>query len=170
AHHWKALVGEDLDTKIILRFDFEKEEFDQIPIPDEIDGFFLRHLCVLGGSVWLIEDEYGCSLEFWELKDNGMKKSWTQPFTVGIGNSNLLEDSIPLKFLKNGKILFGAYKQKCLHLVLYDLKHETARPLTVHRDLLTSPFLTSVYVESLISLDTGTYLGEVQWGEVDEDN
>ncbi|KAI3846675.1 hypothetical protein MKW92_039930, partial [Papaver armeniacum] len=57
-----------------------------------------------------------------------------------------------------------------LQFVLYDQKHETTRTLKVHEDLVTSSFPTSVYVESLISLGTGTYLGQVQWDKVDDND
>ncbi|KAI3936694.1 hypothetical protein MKX01_034123 [Papaver californicum] len=170
ALYWKALTGGDLGTDKILRFDFEKEEFDQIPIPDEVYEDHDRHLCVLGGSLWLLVNEYGCSLEFWELKDNEVKKSWTHSLSIDIDKFDSDSDLIPLQFLENGRILFGVQNQTCLHFVLYDQKHETTRTLKVHEDLVTSSFPTSVYVESLISLDTGAYLGEVQWDEVDGDD
>ncbi|XP_026420973.1 F-box protein CPR1-like [Papaver somniferum] len=169
ALHWKALVGGDLGTDNILRFDFEKEEFDQISIPDEVNDDHERHLCVLGGSLWLLVNEYGCSLEFWELKDSEGKRSWNRCFSIDIDKFDSDKDLIPLQLLENGKILFGVHSGSDLQFVLYDQKRETTRTLKVHEGLVTSSFPTSVYVESLISLETGTYLGKVQWGKVEED-
>ncbi|KAI3846674.1 hypothetical protein MKW92_039929 [Papaver armeniacum] len=167
AFHWKALTRHmEGFREHIIRFDFEKEEFGQISLPDKVNDD--HHLCVLGGSLWFL-NKCGCSLEFWELKENGEKKSWNHSFSIDLDKFDFVEDLIPLQILENGKILFGVHNSTCLHFVLYDLKHETTRTLKVHDDLVTSSFPTSVYVESLISLDTGTYLGKFQWGEVDED-
>ncbi|KAI3838801.1 hypothetical protein MKW92_037121, partial [Papaver armeniacum] len=117
AVYWKALIGGDLGTDNILRFDFEKEEFGQLPIPDEVYEDHEWNLCVLGGSLWLIVNEYGCTLEFWELKDNGWKRSWTHSFSIDIDKFDYDKDLIPLQLLENGKILFGVHNRSDLQFV-----------------------------------------------------
>ncbi|KAI3838803.1 hypothetical protein MKW92_037123, partial [Papaver armeniacum] len=161
--YWKASRW-NLRTEIILRFDFEKEEFDQIPIPDVVNHDNQACVCVLGGSLWFL-NEYGCSLEFWELKDNGVEKSWIRRITFNKDKFDDMEELTPLWLLENGKILFGVHDDPAsLRFVLYDPEHETTRTLKTCEGI-SAPSLhtSSVYVESLISLDSGTYLGQVQW-------
>lgn len=146
--------------------------FDQLPIPDvsKHDNYQV-FLCVLGGSLWLLVDDYGSSLEFWELKDNGVKKSWIHSLTFGIDKFDIMGHSTPLQFLENGKILFGVHDEHAsLRFVLYDQENKTIRTLKTYEGISSSSLPTSVYVESLISLDTGMYLGQVQSDEVYNDN
>ncbi|KAI3870402.1 hypothetical protein MKX03_008410, partial [Papaver bracteatum] len=152
ALYWKAL-GENIHAEIILRFDFEKEEFDQIPIPDEVNHDNQVCLCVLGGSLWCLE--YGGSLEFWELKENGVEKSWSHPITIDMHKFEYMDDLTPLRILENGKIMFGVHDgHASLCIVLYDPEHETTRTLNIYEGIAASSLPTSVYVESLISLGT----------------
>ncbi|XP_026420342.1 F-box/kelch-repeat protein At3g06240-like [Papaver somniferum] len=162
--HWKAFSG-DRRTEIILRFDFENQEFDQLPIPDVGNHDNNQGcLCVLGGSLWFL-NKYGCNLEFWEWKDNGVKKSWIHPFTFDMDKFNDMDDLTPLWLLDNGKFLFGVHDADAsLRFVLYDPVHETTRNLKTCQGISASSFPTSVYVESLISIDTGSYLGKVGGG------
>ncbi|XP_026423403.1 F-box/kelch-repeat protein At3g06240-like [Papaver somniferum] len=162
--HWKAFKGE-MRTEIILRFDFEKEEFNQTPIPDVGKHDYSQVcLCVFGGSLWFL-NEYGCRLEFWELKDNGVEKSLIRRFTFCKDKFDDMEELTPLWLLEDGKILFVVNDDYAsLRFVLYDPEHETTRTLKTCEGITASSLHTcSVYVESLISLDTGTHLGKVQW-------
>lgn len=167
ALYWKASRGNE-HTKYILRFDFEKEVFDRILIPDEVNDDHRWHLCVLGGSLWLLVNECGHSLQFWKLKDNEVKKSWTITLTIELDKFYYMQDLIPLQFLENGKILSGAHNEHdCLHFILYDPIHETTRTPKAYKVIATSSFPTSVYIENPISLQTGTYLGQEQLDEED---
>ncbi|KAI3934241.1 hypothetical protein MKW98_009222 [Papaver atlanticum] len=169
--HWKILTMDRL-TGSILRFDLEKEVFDQIPlpIPDVVHRFNQMCLCVLEGSLWFL-NKCGCSFEFWELKDNGVKKSWIHPFTFDMDKFDDTDHLTPLRFLENGKILFGVYDDHAtLRFVFSDPENETVRSLKTYKGIAAPSWPTSAYVESLISLDTGTYLGEVQWDEVYTDD
>ncbi|XP_026434030.1 nucleolin-like isoform X2 [Papaver somniferum] len=70
---------------------------------------------------------------------------------------------MPLRSCENGRILLGLEMgDASLHMILYDPKDESSehlRPFQVARECLLS---TSAYVESLVSLNSGTYLWQGQ--------
>ncbi|KAI3869575.1 hypothetical protein MKW92_026636, partial [Papaver armeniacum] len=129
-----------------------------VPLPD-FEANAIVCLCVLGGSLccFCYDTEV---IGLWELKDIGEEEeeSWTKVFTIELREHfGEVSGFMPLQFLNNGKIVLGLeLADNCLHIVLYDPKH--------------GRFNTSVYVESLFSLGTGTYLGKVQWEDSDEED
>ncbi|KAI3869298.1 hypothetical protein MKX03_010514 [Papaver bracteatum] len=146
--HWIAKLERSnfLHSFFLLRFEFETEDFDAVPLPDFEENAMVC-LCVLGGSLCCFC--YGSEvLGLWELKDNGEEESWTKVFTIELREH------------------FGKRQlaDNCLHIVHYDPKHLTFETIKAHDESIRgSAFSTSVYVESLFSLGTGTYLGKVQW-------
>ncbi|XP_026431934.1 F-box protein CPR1-like [Papaver somniferum] len=165
--HWIAQLERSnfLHGIFLLRFEFETEDLDAVPLP-AFDENAMVCLCVLGGSICCF-----CSgtevIDVWELKYNGVEEeSWTKLFTIELREHFWQVSSyMPLQFLKNGKILFGlVLADRCLHIVVYDPNYVTFETIKVHDESLRGfAFSTSVYEESLFSLGTGTYLGKVQW-------
>ncbi|KAI3903946.1 hypothetical protein MKW92_047389, partial [Papaver armeniacum] len=64
----------------------------------------------------------------------------------------------PLRSFANGDILFGMDKNNALNVVLYDPEHDTTRALEVYDGMKTYSYCLSVYKESLVSPNSGTYL------------
>ncbi|RZC85666.1 hypothetical protein C5167_026336 [Papaver somniferum] len=161
--HWIVYAegSEFKNDHFILCFDIEKEEFDKRPLPIlEVDAE--PFLCVLGESLTL--SSYDSEVvSVWELKDNGVKKSWAKFVTIELEKHfGVVNNFIPVQSLKNGKILLGLdLDDNCLHMVIYDPNQDTI--LDIHEDSMASSRSVAVYVESLISLETGSYLGPAQW-------
>lgn len=161
--HWIVYAegSEFRNDHFILCFDIEKEEFDKRPLPI-LEVAAEPFLCVLGGSLTL--SSYDSEVvSVWELKDNGVKKSWAKFFTIELEKHfGVVNNFIPVQSLKNGKILLGLdLDDNCLHMVIYDPNQDTI--LDIHEDSMASSRSVAVYVESLISLETGSYLGPAQW-------
>lgn len=156
----------------LLRFEFETDDLDAVPLPD-FDENAIVCLCVLGRSLccFCYNTEV---IGVWELKDNREEEeSWTKLFTIELREHfGKVSSYMPLQFLKNGKIVLGlVLADRCLHIVLYDPKHSTFETFNAHDESLRGwAFSTSVYVESLFSLGTGTYLGKVQWEASEEED
>ncbi|KAI3914248.1 hypothetical protein MKW98_029252 [Papaver atlanticum] len=168
AAHWLAYVEATLEGQLILRFEFETEEFDGTLLP-HFNSDLPPILCALGNSLcYFIDDSEVTSL--WELKINGEEKSWTKLFTIELTTLfGSINSFMPLKSLRNGKIVLGLNSDKYLHIVLYDPKHDTVEALTVY-ETKVSTHCISVFEESLQSLDTGTYLGKLLWEASQEED
>ncbi|KAI3852806.1 hypothetical protein MKX03_028640 [Papaver bracteatum] len=160
AAHWLAYVESSEEDQCIVRFEFETEEFDATLLPD----FNTDHsptLFALGTSVCLFIHDYEVT-RAWELNNNGVEKSWTKLFTIDLQKLfGSVNNFMPLKSLRNGKIVLGLEFRTCLHIVLYDPKHGIVETLKVH-ELVVSIRRMFVYEESLHSLGTGTYLAQLQ--------
>ncbi|KAI3915214.1 hypothetical protein MKX01_035473 [Papaver californicum] len=169
--HWIVYGGvrEFRSDHFILCFDIEKEEFDKMPlhILDDADGPLI--LCVLGGSLCLLSYDSEV-ISVWELKDDGVKKSWAKLFTIELEKHfGVVINFVPLKSLENGKIMLGLdLDDDCFHIVIYDPNQNTI--LDIYEYSMDCYRSVAVYVESLISLDTGTYLGPPQWEASHEEN
>ncbi|KAI3888716.1 hypothetical protein MKW92_031191, partial [Papaver armeniacum] len=61
-------------------------------------------------------------------------------------------------FVKNGEILLGYDTDFGFHLDLYDLKRGTSIYLKAHANRIKYAGTTFVYVESLVPLNSGTYV------------
>ncbi|KAI3865083.1 hypothetical protein MKW92_050656, partial [Papaver armeniacum] len=174
--HWIAQRERSyfLHGIFLLRFEFETEDFNAVPLPD-FEANAIVCLCVLGGSLccFCYDTEV---IGLWELKDIGEEEeeeSWTKVFTIELREHfGEVSGFMPLQLLNNGKIVLGLeLADNCLHIVLYDPKHVTFEAIIAHDESLRGDaFNTSVYVESLFSLGTGTYLGKVQWEASDEED
>ncbi|XP_026421582.1 F-box/kelch-repeat protein At3g23880-like [Papaver somniferum] len=173
ALHWIAVTdSDDLDCEAIIYFDFEKVTFVSMPLPKipnplDVDTFdytkYVRRLCVLGGSLCLMCSNPEASSDVWQL-DSETRNSWTKLFTVDQQKlSGCVSDLMPLWSFENGRVVLGLEMRYAgLHLILYDPKDESSehlRPFQVARGRLLS---ISAYVESLVSLNSGTYLWQGQ--------
>ncbi|XP_026398239.1 F-box/kelch-repeat protein At3g06240-like [Papaver somniferum] len=162
------------DYEVIIYFNIETEQFDEMPFPDLFDESYDTNLCVLGGSLCLLgfNTDIG-SAAVWEWKLNGVKKSWTKLFTIDLQKhfGGLLTDLMPLLSLKNGEILFGFDIETGSQIAVYDPKHDTIRILIDVDEGLKGfyPHHASIYVECEVSLDKGTYLRDIMMENPDEE-
>ncbi|XP_026420332.1 F-box/kelch-repeat protein At3g23880-like [Papaver somniferum] len=161
--HW--IINEEgtefRNDRFILCFDIEKEKLDKMPL-DILDDAAEPFLCVLCGSLCLFCYDSKV-ISVWVSKDNGVMKSWAKLFTIELEKHfGEVYNYIPLQSLKNGKILLGLnLGDYLLHMVIYDPKQDLF--LDIHQVPVVSSLRVAVYMERLISLDTGIYLGPAQW-------
>ncbi|KAI3925579.1 hypothetical protein MKW98_001433 [Papaver atlanticum] len=163
--HWIAQLEQH--GLFILRFEFETDEIDSVALPD-FDEDAQVSLCVSGGSLCCFRNDTKV-IGVWELKDNEEEEFWTKLFTIELGKHfGFVSSFMPLQLLKNGMIVLGLLlSDGCLHIVLYDPKHVTFETFAVHD---RSAKGSSVCVESLFSLGTGTYLGKDDFNYSSEEN
>ncbi|KAL0008840.1 hypothetical protein SO802_010342 [Lithocarpus litseifolius] len=85
ALHW---LGQDKQngSTIIVSFDLESEEFQQIPIPDNCDKSGLDqqdcHVVVLGGCLCVVDYDEFDRIDIWSMKIYDAKESWIKEYTV----------------------------------------------------------------------------------------
>ncbi|KAI3837793.1 hypothetical protein MKX03_017184 [Papaver bracteatum] len=106
------------------------------------------------------------------MKQDGAEKSWTKLFSIDLQKhfGGLVKDLMPLQSLKDGNVLLGLDMDSGFHIVSYDLKRDTTRILNVQEFQKAGSFHTSVFGESQVSLNTGTYLGEVYLANSDKED
>nr|XP_023886271.1 F-box protein At3g07870-like [Quercus suber] len=85
ALHW---LGQDKQngSTIIVSFDLESEEFQQIPTPDNCDKSGLDrqdcHVVVLGECLCVVDYDEFDRIDIWSMKIYGAKESWIKEYTV----------------------------------------------------------------------------------------
>ncbi|KAI3903947.1 hypothetical protein MKW92_047390 [Papaver armeniacum] len=140
-------------------------------MPSLFDGLYCTNLCVLKESLCFLGYVSLLWVELWELKDYGVKDSWTRLFKIDIqklfGNVAHLT---PLRSFANGDILFGMDKNNALNVVLYDPEHDTSRALEVYDGMKTYSYCLSVCKESLVSPNSGTYLTQAEAEDDESDS
>ncbi|KAI3837794.1 hypothetical protein MKX03_017185 [Papaver bracteatum] len=167
ALHWIADIGSRAlpseDSEVILYFDIETEQFDEMPLPDLFGESFETSLCVLGGSLCLLGFDPKVGADVWKMKQDGAEKSWTKLFTFDLQKhfGGLVKNLMPLQSLKDGNILLGLDMDTGFHIVSYDPKQDTTRILNVQDFQKAGSFYTSVFGESQVSLNSEIYLGKV---------
>ncbi|XP_026383223.1 F-box protein CPR1-like [Papaver somniferum] len=160
--HWLAgckILEKELQQESIISFDFSEDKFKQM----HLSKAFLKNstycfartvgvldecICVVDG-VW--EPRY--QLEIWVMQDYGVPESWTKRFIIPQTQARQPFGLNPLRVVwsfRDGKILLLEDKKK---LVLYDTKQDTmtSSSATIHG--------AENYVESLVSLNSGIYVG-----------
>ncbi|XP_026419580.1 F-box protein CPR1-like [Papaver somniferum] len=92
--------------------------------------------------------------EVWQMLDYGVQESWARRFIIPLNSimENCLIFLSPLWSFENGEILLMSSS----NLVLYDPEHGSARKLSKPSN---STCLTVNYIDSLVSLESGTYVG-----------
>lgn len=160
AAHWLGYVESSEEGQCIVCFEFETEEFDATLLPD-FNTDLPPTLFALGRSVCFFIHDFEVT-RAWELTNDGVEKSWTKLFTIDLTKLfGSVNNFMPLKSLRNGKIVLGLEFHTCLHIVLYDPEHGTVETLKVH-ELEVSIHSMFFYEESSHSLGTGTYLAQLQ--------
>ncbi|OVA01217.1 Profilin [Macleaya cordata] len=160
--HWIANRREA--SRLILSLDIRDETFREVPRPEYLNDQFHITIGVLGG--WLcILDQYldTVGVEVWVMKDYGVRGSWTKLYTITLQTVIQSFQYLTLvQSLKNGVILLKDNNA----LVLYDPKHERAGILKIPG--IPEWFEPVTYVESLVSLNSCTCVGQEQTDEAIE--
>ncbi|KAL5711556.1 hypothetical protein ACHQM5_021993 [Ranunculus cassubicifolius] len=149
-----VVFGDDrvlLSNNIILWFDFTKEEFGTMPLPDvdSVKSCTLPNICI-------VRDNLACMntagdplhFEIWVLNEFGVQQSWSrlhkvEPFSM----SNLIGIS------KDGNYLLFAMDFQ--QLGRYHLVTQQVTTLSVHKDLFRTRIINActLYKESLVLLE-----------------
>lgn len=155
--HWSARFSCYHNSKcpwLIVSFDFTKEDFNTIMLPDEmanndhpkIINVMNKNLCVFAS---IATPYYG--YELWMMKEYGMVDSWSKLFKIEKGNACFW----PLGFTKKGKIYVkGGCEHGDLSLLTYDPDKKRFKCMGTHSSGYTMQVLP--FMESLVSPSFGT--------------
>ncbi|KAL5717336.1 hypothetical protein ACHQM5_010357 [Ranunculus cassubicifolius] len=158
--HWAATRGYESDSKVIASFDLVEEVFKEVALPDfEDDDEFHMNVDVLGGSLCLLRNVYPVRVEGWVMKTYGVKDSWTKLFCISqqtiVGSFEYL---LPLCYFRSDSRLLMLKDGK--ELRVYDLVSGKAKTLQIRG--IPDWFEAETYIGSLVSLNSGTYVGQKQ--------
>ncbi|XP_022774049.1 F-box protein CPR30-like [Durio zibethinus] len=150
AIHWKGFPERpDSNDIVIIVFNLSDEEFDIIPLPDDVKPFM--HFLVWDRSfaVSHVTHRNHSLLDIFAMKEYGVKESWTKVFAIEIGHFIFVR---PLAVWKNNEIVFEIMDDKDrinFQLVTYNLKRQEFKKLQILGPLL---FKAYVYMESLVPI------------------
>ncbi|KAI3971283.1 hypothetical protein MKW92_042233 [Papaver armeniacum] len=157
AIHWIANPIES-DRKVILAFDISSETFQEVPQPESLSEKFHVSVCSFEGLLCLMANNFQVHMDIWVMKEYGTRDSWTKLFTIlQPTDIRSFEYARPLKLFKNGEVLLEKDSQK---MGIYDQKHLRVRSHAVRGISRWSE--TEIYVKSLVSVNSGTYVGQEQ--------
>ncbi|KAE8710273.1 Detected protein of unknown function [Hibiscus syriacus] len=145
--HWLTKPNKNTTATLLISFDLETERFYEIPKPDCHCGSdkCFRQLMVVRGclSATAFHGNYGERLEFWVMKEYGVKESWIKEFSIGaycltpallqqeiLNSGTNLRPNLFVRFLcvlRSDEILLE-YKSKAI--LVYDPRSETFREFT----------------------------------------
>ncbi|RZC75814.1 hypothetical protein C5167_000145 [Papaver somniferum] len=99
------------ESQVILSFNLEEEIFKEIPLPDGMDSKFdYRFVDVLRGYLYLLCSVSKVGFEIWEMKDYGVKESWSKLFKtdnqliMNIPSYNYFRSAVPSE--NGGHVVF----------------------------------------------------------------
>ncbi|KAF9602983.1 hypothetical protein IFM89_032986 [Coptis chinensis] len=120
------------------------------------DMFKPMSLHTVGGCLCTLSYCDTNGIEEWVMKDYGVKGTWTKLSTnIGPSELHFSDDDVKVLYhLKNGEILLQKDHDD---LVLYDPKSQKVKTLG-KQDLFSPGFEAEIYVGSLVSLNSGTYV------------
>lgn len=87
-----------------------------------------------------------------------MIESWVKLFTFNQTTICEFRQLVPPQFAKNGEVLLGYDTEFGFHLDLCDLRRGTSIYLKAHANRIKYAGITFVNVESLVPLNSGTYV------------
>ncbi|XP_026440689.1 uncharacterized protein LOC113339666 [Papaver somniferum] len=173
AIHWIAFrKSGQVVSKVILSFNFEKQEFAEIQLPNPLDERFHTNLCVLEGSLCLLHMSK-LRVDLRELSNYGEENSWTMLFTIDVEKVfGYVGYLIPLRCFENGKSLLAFDRDGAFNMGLYDSERQTFKALMVFGGMISYSVCTTIYVESLHSprKDTTNRLRSAEAKEADYDH
>ncbi|XP_026446520.1 F-box/kelch-repeat protein At3g06240-like isoform X2 [Papaver somniferum] len=148
-------------SRVIVSFDICDETFHELPLPnnylteDFISGLGVwdGKLCVLGAHY---EHHHRDHYDVWIMKDDLWRKHLTITAETGVYYSNLIQ------VFQNGHVLLLGFmtEENTDSLHVYDPKLERARNLEICG--LPTDFEIETYIGTLVSLNSGTYVGKEQ--------
>ncbi|XP_026377767.1 F-box protein At3g07870-like [Papaver somniferum] len=169
--HWvvDSFQGqENQSSKVLLSFDTEQERFQEIPQPDEkLEKFDYKFLGIVGGCLCMLCSVWKVGFEVWVMNDYGVKASWAKSFQIDQVMSRPFNYLSSIVDLKNNEILLD--DEKTDSFILYDPKLKTIRLQSIrlpekqrYQTFAYDRRTIHVYVESLVSVNSGTRIGDAQ--------
>ncbi|XP_026382643.1 F-box/kelch-repeat protein At3g06240-like [Papaver somniferum] len=176
ALHWLAQSFSGNGLQVLLSFDMKDEIFAEIHQPENLDKFDYKFVGLLGGCLCML-----CSVGFevWVMQHYGVRESWTkllemdQLMTVDIPSFHYLRRTVSLR---NGEILLEIQLDagdkmdggEDTAIIVYDPKWERTRIVKILLKrienfspgyILRKLYEIDSYVESLVSVNPGSYTG-----------
>ncbi|XP_026427137.1 F-box/kelch-repeat protein At3g23880-like [Papaver somniferum] len=161
--HWFGSIGShETSSEVIFSFDISNEIVVNMPLPKDImlptdyTGEVTKNVGVWGDCIGLAIFWDPVRIDVWVMQEYGVKESWIRKYTTTRLPARLQLQEIPFWkpqwCFNNGEILVDCGRQ----ILLYEPK--TGRvTLVVIRDITMGRSRES-YVESIVSLGSGTYL------------
>ncbi|XP_026408229.1 F-box/kelch-repeat protein At3g06240-like [Papaver somniferum] len=161
ALHWLGTTTDQKSSaEVIISFDVSSKRLMGLSFPERslvrtmnypIHRRVCKNVAVLGDHLCLAFIE--CSkVDLWLMQDYGVRESWTKQFTCTRLSLTRRLLCKPIWCLESGEILI----QTDQDLVLYDQRNNTTRNVRICGDTMGSNLET--YVESIVSLKSGTYV------------
>ncbi|KAK0596530.1 hypothetical protein LWI29_016521 [Acer saccharum] len=154
----------------LVGFDLGAEEFRVVPEPDygDLEQDFVLDVGTLEGCLCVICNYARGVVDFWVMKEYGVKESWTKLFSIEQSRMTLKISFLkPLAYSKGSdggdeKILMELNNRK---IVWFDLKRKRFKTVRINGG--PDSFGTDIYVESLIPPSNGScrIRGKKQQGE-----
>lgn len=162
ALHWLgSIVTEKNSSDVIVTFNMSTETMVDMPLPEngmppiDFQGEMYSNLGVWGDCICIACIWGPVKIDVWVMHEYGVKKSWNKKYTTT--TTQVHGPCIPywqlLWCFDNGQILVENCRR---HLLLYHPANESVRSVVV-RDITMKNNRES-YVESIVSLNSGTYL------------
>ncbi|KAL5702286.1 hypothetical protein ACHQM5_027521 [Ranunculus cassubicifolius] len=159
---WLVKGSWSITPNSIVSFNLGDETLFDVPRPPCVDS--ITSAAILDGNLCILNDVKGVQADVWVVKDIYSSDSWTKMCSISpymdsprfkvIGSFSWLR---VLCFCKTGELLLE-YDHG--DLLTYDPKHEKIE--IVPRHPFPRRFKATPYVESLVELNTGTYVGRRQ--------
>lgn len=138
----------------MVSFNINEERFEELQLPKqpfEKKNVFVT-VGVLEGCLCVINSIDPNYFQIWKMEAYGVRESWNLRHVIT--NERIANDSLlTLAWFKSGEFLFPIPGD----LVFYDAKNGTAREPNIHNSSLDLMEHVTYY-ESLVSLNSGTYL------------
>ncbi|XP_026412545.1 F-box protein CPR1-like [Papaver somniferum] len=175
ALHWLGrITAQETSSEVCLVcIDISNEIIVNMPLADNMDHqrIIYANVGVLGDCICIAFIWDSVRIDVWVMHDYGVKESWIKKFTAIPTSwpSSVLPFWKPLWCYDSGEILVDSNRKM---LVLYDPTNKKARSAVVHdikiiacdnvRSVLVldigMDYNREIYVESIASLNSGTYL------------
>ncbi|XP_027065420.1 F-box protein CPR1-like [Coffea arabica] len=150
ALHWIAGNSPRLGTaNQVAAFDIRSEEWHLLPLPKTLAGDFFMNLVVLGECIGLFCNYYRDHVDFWVMKEYGVRESWIKICSV-VQPTHIqsFEQVKPIGYSNDGKQVLLEQNSSCL--VWFDLQEKSVKSVRIHGG--PKYFNTDVCLASLVKL------------------